>query len=194
VEIAGPFNVEIVPSDSYSAILTVDDNIRDQVQVSTQGQRLTIRLQNVSFMGNNTLKVKIGTPELRRLSISGACRATLQDFKSSQDLSMTLSGASSLRGSVQARNISIDPSGACQVGLSGAANDIRVNASGASRVEMKDFTVSTANVQMSGACGGELTVTERLDSELSGASWLSYYGNPTLGRTEASGGSGLRHK
>lgn len=194
VEVSGSFEVDVRRADSYRTAITVDDNLRDRVEVSKQGRTLRVALRNVSLTGRPTLRLEVAMPDLRRLQLSGATRGTIEGFKSSNDLDLNVSGASSLKGDVTAGRMRVEASGASRVELEGTASDLRMDISGASRFGTQGFSVATANVQMSGASGGELTITERLDADLSGASRLSYYGNPSLGRTQTSGGSGLNRK
>lgn len=192
IEASGVYDLEISRGDSFSTVITVDDNLLDHVGITQDGQRLKLFLKNLSLTGPVTIKAKITMPELRELHVGGACKANVQGFESSGNLNLEASGASNLRGHVEAGSLRVETSGASRVTLDGSADDVGIYASGASHLEMAGFTAGTANVQMSGASGGELTVTERLDTDLSGASWLTYHGNPTLGRTQTSGGSQLR--
>ena len=194
VDVSGPFQINLKPGDSYRVAISINDNLRDKLDVSRQGQTLRIGLKNLSVTTGATFQADVTMPALRSLRMSGATKGVIQGFKSSDEFDLELSGASSLQGDVQAARMQIECSGASYANLRGAAGDIDIEASGASRLDMKDFSVGTANVAMSGACGAELTVIARLDAYLSGASRLSYYGDPTLGRTEISGGSDLRHQ
>ena len=194
VEAYGPFEVDVKRADSYRTALIVDDNLRDRIEISKQGQTLRLQLRNVSLTGRPTLRVEVAMPDLRRLQLSGATRGTIGGFKSSSELDLNVSGASSLKGEVGTGRMRLDASGASRVELSGSADELTMSISGATHFNMQGFSAATANVQMSGASGGELTVSERLDADLSGASWLSYYGNPSLGRIQTSGGSGLNRR
>ena len=85
-------------------------------------------------------------------------------------------------------------SGASKVELDGSAKDINVNASGASQVKLSRFSVDNAQVLLSGASTGTIYLDGTLDADLSGASKLSYIGEPTMGNVNTSGGSTLSKK
>jgi len=61
-------------------------------------------------------------------------------------------------------------------------------------VELPDFSVVDADINLSGASGVTVNASGRLDGNLSGASRLNYMGNPTLGSISASGGSTISQK
>ena len=192
VEVGHAFQVEIVQSDSYSVIITADENLFNYIQVSKEGETLKIGLEQSILFG--TLKAEITMPDLHELSLSGATRGTIQGFSSSHDFILDLSGASRLNGDITAGDAQFTVSGASTVQLQGSASDMTIDASGASRVNLDDFPVNNAGVKLSGASSGTVNLGGRLDADLSGASKLSYIGEPTLGDIQTSGDSTLSKK
>ena len=101
VDVEGAFDVEIARSDSFSIIIDADDSLFDYVTVSKVGETLRIYLTPHHIftdftVGAKTLEAKITMPALYGLSLSGASKGTITGFKSSEDLSLAVSGASSL--------------------------------------------------------------------------------------------------
>lgn len=191
VQAANAFAVEIVQSDSFSVTVRADDNIFDLLDVSKEGKTLSLGLeQGVSLTGDVTLEASITLPDIEGLDLSGAARASLSGFRSSGDLSIRLSGASSVDGDVEAGSTEIDASGASKVGLEGTATGLTLVGSGASSLDLADFAVDTAGVTLSGASNATLNVQERIDPvDISGASKLRYLGDPSLGNVRTSGAS-----
>jgi len=194
VEIGSAFEFEIKQSSSYSINVTADDNVIHYVQVSKDGQTLTIRLRRVSFLGPVTLRASVTMPQLRGLTASGASHGTVSDFSSTEDLDITVSGASRVTGDITAGNAEFDISGASTIQLEGSANDMVADVSGASRFNLDDFTVNNADVDFSGASSGTINLDGRLDADLSGASTLWYIGEPIMGDIDTSGASTISKK
>jgi len=194
VEIGSAFEFEIKQSSSYSINVTADDNVMDYVQVSQDGQTLTIRLRRFISIGPVTLRASVTMPQLHGLTVSGASRGTISDFSSTDDLDITVSGASRVTGDITAGNAAFDISGASTIQLEGSANDMVAGVSGASRFNLDDFTVNNANVNFSGASSGTVNLDGRLDADLSGASTLWYIGEPTMGDIDISGASTVSKK
>jgi hypothetical protein len=194
VEVSSVFEFEITESSSYSVNVTADDNVIDFVQVTKDGQTLTIGLRNGPGFRSATLKASITMPELRSLTVSGASRGTVSGFSSTEDLDITVSGASRVTGDVRAGNVEFDISGASTIQLEGAANNMIASVSGASHFNLGGFTVDNANVNISGASTGTVNLTGRLDANVSGASGLWYIGEPTMGDINVSGASTLSKK
>ena len=194
VEISSAFEFEVNQSSSYSINVTADDNVMDYVRVSQVGQTLKIGLGTVTWLGPVTLRASVTMPQLSGLTVSGASRGDIYDFSSTEDLDITVSGASRVTGDITAGNVEFDISGASTIQLEGSANDMVASVSGASRFNLDDFTVNNADVDFSGASSGTINLDGRLDADLSGASTLWYIGEPTMGTIDISGASTLSKK
>ena len=209
------FEVEIVQSDSYSISITADDNLFEYIQVSKAGETLRIGLKPTVGYASGTLRAEITMPELYELDLSGMTHGTIKGFSTSEDFDLELSGASSLNiNDMAAGDISIelsgasrasgditasgdaqfDLSGASKAELTGSANDILIEASGASQLSLDNFPVNNADVELSGASRATVNLDGRLDADLSGASKLSYIGEPIMGDIHTSGGSTVSKK
>ena len=194
VEISTAFEFEIQQSSSYNISVTADDNVMDYVQVSKVGQTLKIKLGTVTWLGPKTLRASVTMPQLNGLTVSGASHGDIYDFTSTEDVDITVSGASRVNGDITAGNIEFDISGASRIQLEGFANDMVAGVSGASRLNLGSFTVNNADVSFSGASSGTINLNGRLDANVSGASRLSYIGEPTMGTINTSGASTLSKK
>ena len=194
IEIGSAFEFEIQQSSSYEISITADDNVMEYVQVSQVGQTLKIGLRTVTWFGPATLRASVAMPELLGLTVSGASRGDIYDFSSTEDVDIAVSGASRVNGDITAGDIEFDISGASNIQLEGSANNMVASVSGASRFNLGSFTVNNADVNFSGASSGTINLNGRLDADLSGASRLSYIGEPTMGDINTSGASTISKK
>jgi hypothetical protein len=194
VEIGSAFEFEINQSSSYSINITADDNVMEYVQVSKDGQTLKIGLRRFLSLGPVTLRASVTMPQLNSMTISGASRGTVSGFSSSEDLDITVSGASRVTGDITAGNVEFGISGASTIQLEGSANDIDANVSGASSFNLDNFVVNNADINFSGASSGTINLDGRLDANVSGASRLWYIGEPTSTDINTSGASTVSKK
>jgi hypothetical protein len=189
------FDIDITQSSSYLVRITLDDNLFQHLQVFKTGDPLTIRLQlGFSYTpapGRQlTIQAEITMPDLDEVQLSGATRADVDGFIVTHSFVAGISGASRLRGTyVTIGDVSFTVWGASTVELSGSGGDLTPTFSGASRLELRNFPVNNANVDLSGASQGTVNPDGRLDATASGASTILYLGNPTLGDITTSGGS-----
>ena len=215
VSVGSAFDVEIMESSSYSVSITADDNLFDYIEVSKTGYTLTIGLKWGHNYQSVTLRAEITMPELYELELSGATHGTIVGFGSSHEFSLVLSGASSLyAGDVSVGDIEVDisgasyfngnltasgdatfvVSGASTVELVGEAEDLVATVSGASHVELSEFPVHNATINLSGASHSTANLDGRLDAVVSGASHLLYTGNPAMGDISTSDVSTISRK
>ncbi len=190
VDAQNAFAVEISQSETFGVTIRVDDNILDLLDVSKAGDTLRIRLKPPVSLRNATLEAEITMPDLQGLKLSGASRASVSGFRSSGQIDIDLSGASTLDGDLEAGEIDMHVSGASRVVLEGSATGLTIEASGASSLDLADFVVSTAEVDLSGASDATVNARERIDPvDVSGVSRLRYLGDPSLGDVSTSGAS-----
>jgi hypothetical protein len=193
VNVSNAIRATIKQGESYSVSVTADDNLWDHMKVRTNGKTLELGLQPGAY--NNThISAEITMPALDSLTLSGASQGTVNGFKSTSPLAMDLSGASRASGDAQAASAEISLSGASNISLSGAANSLSLDASGASRADLASFPLDKASVTLSGASNATLNVKSNLDYDLSGASHLTYSGQPSVGKSSTSGASSVQSK
>jgi hypothetical protein len=219
VDISSAFEVDITQSSTYSVVISADEDLFDYIEVTQVGSKLTIFLSPRHIftdftLGNRVLKAEISMASLHGLELSGASKGTITGFQSASplrldvsgattlklnsivagDTNIDVSGASKLTGNITAGMADFNISGASSMEISGVANDMEIEVSGASKASLEKFRVGNVDVTLSGASEATVHVNKMLDIEVSGASRLYFIGNPTLGKTEISGASTIKHK
>ena len=214
IEVSAPFEVEISRSDIYRVSVTSNENLFDYIEVTQSGDTLRLRLEPFISFRHTTFQATITMPELNSLELSGASSTEMGEFQTTSDVDINVSGASRLTitslqvsgitmdisgasrayGFVQAEVAKFNVSGVSNLELSGLAVAANLEVSGVSSLKLQDFRILNASVNISAASNGIIEVNGRLDLEVSGASSLTYSGDPTLGRVEVSGASSLHRQ
>jgi hypothetical protein len=194
LDVSSAFVVDVTQSDTYSVVVTVDDNLVDHLDVSKRGDTLYVGMDNVSLLGEATLRAKITVPTLEGLQTSGASKVTATGFRSSARFDLDVSGASSFDGDIDSGDVHMRVSGASSVTLDGSGGNADIGVSGASRARLEGFALQDVDVEASGASSATVNVAGRLNAAASGASTILYVGNPQLGRIEQSGASSVKPK
>ena len=83
-------------------------------------------------------------------------------------------------------------SGASRAEVEGKTDELTANISGASNLKASDLTVQNLHLNVSGASKAEVTVTDSLWAQASGASKIKYHGNPSLRKSISIGASSIR--
>lgn len=186
------FESVIVRDSEFSIRITIDDNLEEYLNVYKLNNTLYVRMEDNNYQ-DVELKVEITMPDIEKIDLSGASACTLTGFNLTHDIELLLSGASTLNGNLNTQNINIELSGASNVLLSGNGTNLLVDGSGASVIDLGAFKLSeNANVILSGASVSTVNLNGTLTAELSGASVLKYYGEPTLGTITLTGASTIQ--
>lgn len=175
VAVGGGFKVEITRSTQYSVRITADNNTFDYITTSNTDNTLNIGLRSGYSYQNVTLKADITMPNLYAVALSGGTRGNAQEFTSTHDFNVELSGGSTIE-------------------IEGATGNLNLDASGGSRADLSDFPVHNATVVLSGGSQATINLNGTLDANLSGGSQLQYIGTPTMGNIDTSGGSTITKK
>ncbi|MFC1946431.1 head GIN domain-containing protein [Chloroflexota bacterium] len=207
------FQVEVSESDSFSVVVTTDENALEYIDIKKSGDMLLVRPKpNCSFR-SVTMRAKITMPEITKVEVSGGASIDVGDFDSSAHLSVSLNGGSDFRGSINTGDIDAslsggshmdlsnsgdrlkaDLSGGSHLTLSGSAETINIKGSGGSHFNMAEYSVKDADINLSGGSHADVEVTGTMKGSISGSSTVSYTGKPDTGALEVDRDSELNSK
>lgn len=188
------FQVEVTQGPNHSVAVTVDDNLVEHLDFTKSGEKLQIKLVPGINVRQATMKAAVTLPELTGLDLSGAVRATLTGFSSGKPLDAELSGASNLRGDIKSGDAQFDLSGASRVQLRGGAKTLKITATGAGNVNFDEYQSADTAAHASGASRITVAPSGNLVADASGASTVSYVGQPKDVQAHTSGASSVRGK
>ena len=201
INIANAFNVYISQGNEEAvAISGASSEIKERIKTSVENGVLVIRFDDdkkfwkLFNSDKQKLKAYISVKKLDKLSVSGACDVFMEDGISSDDLTINFSGASDLKGKVNAKNLTIDISGASDITLSGNAANLKVVTSGASDFKGYDLVTNYCEAKASGASSVFITVNKELNANASGASDVKFKGEGLIRNIKTSGASSVTRK
>ena len=181
-------------NSSPKAVITLPDLRRLDVSGASSGTVRGFKSDKdfaLKLSGASDLDIVMETGDFNT-DISGASGLVMNLKSASFD--GEASGASNIKGSLETGRTDLRLTGASDAKITGSGDDMHLNASGASGAKLTGFSVTSAVVNLSGASDGDVSVSDKLDLDISGASTLNYYGSPVIGKTEISGASDLNHK
>lgn len=200
-------DLTVTQGDTFSVIITTDDNVADYLAVSEADDTLSIGLKSGYSYSNIIFEAVVTMPELNKLSANGASEANVTGFSSSKTLNINADGASEVNMNYESTSaINASLSGASELNLTtqnisgdvdfnceGASNlkftatsgssDADISCEGASKIDIRNFTAKNAVVNISGASNAWVKLTGTLSGSVEGASELRYSGG-TLGNLD----------
>lgn len=166
IDVGGKFTVESVRGDNYSVSIEADDNLIPLIETEVSNGTLSISSKR-RLRSDNAIKIRVISPAIESIEASGASTVDIADPSE--------------------KGLNIETSGVARVTASGRTQTLKIDMSGASKVFAYELEADRVTVNGSGASRAETTATVSLNSDLSGASKVSYGGSPKDVRTEASG-------
>ena len=200
LEIGHAFEVHVFKGNTYSISATGKDSDLENVDVQLNGSTLEVRLDvsywtNWKNWKNNNKKIvlNITMPRLKDAEFSGAAKVTLEGFVDEEEMTLHGSGAVKLMSTkLVADKLTLDLSGASKIEMKGQVLKLSIDLSGASHLDLNEMVARDVDVDASGASHVELNVQKSLRVEASGASKITYRGNPLNISKDLSGASTVR--
>lgn len=187
LEMGSGFNIRVEESNTFGIRAEGDRRNIQDLEVFKSGTTLIIKYDEQSERRHQTF-ITIGMPALRKVNFSGGSVSVVSGFESDETLDFILSGGSVCQLDAGYRAIDLSVSGGSVMKLHGLGDELRADVSGASTLSAFDYPVRMAELVLTGASVARLTVSDHLTVNASGASKVSYRGNPQIEET-SSGGS-----
>lgn len=201
IKIFNAFDVYITQGNEEAvAVSASKPEYREKIITSVEKGVLTIRFDDdKKFLrgwnrDRQKLKAYISVKKLEQLTVSGACDVYMEEELDADELIMNFSGASDLKGKINAKMLVVTLSGASNITLSGTAETAKIEASGASDFKGFDLLTSFCDAKASGASSVSITVQKELNASASGASSVHFKGEGLIRNIKTSGASSVTRK
>lgn len=166
------------PSDTVT--LEIQPNLLEHVTVEESGGVLTVHSsKNISWSGNAPV-LTVSTPELNRLSLSGAGTFTAHDVITANSFSLYIDGAVDGSAELDVGNLTVTVDGAGNLNLSGEADTAGFTLSGAGNLDAFLLQVRDATVNLSGVGMVRVSCSDTLRINADGMGTVEYKGSPVL--------------
>ena len=189
VEVGDAMNITIEQGDLFDVSASGDRRNIEDLIVETHDNILAIRFAEYRNRRHDTY-IRITMPALSGASFSGASISSVSGFEE-PEFDLHVSGASVCRLTSDLADLDLVISGASDVRLSGSGSFLGAEVSGASVLRAFDLDVAIADLSLSGASAASVSVSDKLDAVVTGASVVIYRGNPQV-NAEVSGASTVR--
>jgi hypothetical protein len=182
------------------AVSAAKQEIKEKIITKVENGILIIRLEEDKKFwknwnnGKQKLKAYISIKKIDRIDIGGACNVYFEEGLSAEGLTIDLSGASDMKGKLDAKTVKVDISGASSATISGNAPTLAIEASGASDFKGFDLVTNFCDAKATGASSINITVNKELNANASGASSVRFKGDGLIRDIKTSGASNVTRK
>ena len=187
IDLSGAFNVHLTKGSDLQAVVETDENLQELVDVEVKGNTLFVSTTGDVMLKPTKMNLFITYPELRRLTIGGACKLSSNEAIISETLILIISGAADIDLGIEAGVLRTQLSGAGSISFEGSAIEHYVEISGASSLKAENLITQLTEIDLSGAGSANIFASEVLKASLSGIGSIKYYGNPAQTQINKSG-------
>ena len=176
------FDLHIHQGEEFQLVLTSDDNFIDYIQVAQEGNEISFGFKpsQAYDISGVTLKVDITLPQLTKLELSGTSHAHFDGYQSQQPFEANLTSSSSLTGEMQLESLKLNTSGSSYVKLGGEGANLALEACGANLVDLSEFNVKDAAIEVSCNSKVAVNVSDQLETKASQFAQVTFAGNPAV--------------
>lgn len=174
IQIGGAYELEVVAQQETQGIeIEGDDNILPLIKTEVRNGTLYVESDR-PFNVKKAIRVKISAMDIRGLDISGACNAEVKNIK--------------------ADRFELNVSGASDINIQGETTSLKIDSNGVSKINAEKLTARSVNVSTSGTGTTRVYATEEITADASGASSITYSGDPKVVNKKDSGASSITKK
>lgn len=180
-------DVYITQGDNFSIEAQGQPNILNELELDVDGDVLDIDFDDC-VREYDDLMFWITMPEVDFLSICGSGKIFSENFITTNDLVLEISGSGDMDLGLSADDIELKISGSGKILLEGEANDLEAKVSGSGDVRAFDLISQKVDCHISGSGDMEVHAFDELDVRISGSGDVYYKGSPDI--DESISGSG----
>lgn len=166
IDTTGAYTVDVTCQKAASVEVEADDNILPLIKTEVRDGILFVS-NTQPYHSSRTVSLRITLPELNSVANHGAGQLKIVDANSS--------------------DLKIDSTGAASVDAAGTAKSVEISSTGAGEIDTSKLHAGNVKVEVSGAASVSVYASEQLDVNVSGASHVSYSGNPKTVNKHVSG-------
>ncbi|MBT3303085.1 MAG: DUF2807 domain-containing protein [Bacteroidetes bacterium] len=183
-------NIEVIltQGDEYRLVLENTDHT-DKLQVEQQDEILVI-----SAMPGFEGQVELMFRELNSLEVKDVVKIQSLNQISANHFDLISSGTTTIDLMLDVHSMNTKIEGASEIKLVGKADSHYIHFIGAADLKAREFKTRKVVVNISGAGDAEISASEEISGEISGAAKLNFYGDPIVDDIKVTGAAVFKGK
>lgn len=192
IEIAGPIKLILTQDSSYKVKVSADSNLVDHIKVDVSSSTLKLGLDTADYCGKDSIVVHAGIKDLKSLKAKSPSKVLGMGRLNLKDVNFNLNGSTVLDLDINAGKVVTDVDGTSKIHLTGQAGSHQFTSKGAIELDAYDFVVGNYTLDIKGVGKANINVLNDLNVKTSGATDVSYKGNPKNVNENKSGAGKLK--
>ncbi len=198
IRVSNGINLVITKGNVEKLVLGADEADRlDKIKTDVKDGVLRIYVENAAAPWNwhksdrANIVAYVSYTHLDELGASGGSGIIAEGELKGEALRLHLSGGGGFNGRVAVRELSVDMSGGSSVKIAGSSGNASIDASGGGNFDGDGLAAEDCTIEASGGSDISITVNKTLSVRSSGGSDVHYKGTGTVKRSSISGGGSV---
>ena len=166
INVGGAFDLEITIGDEQKVVMTIDDNLWDNLEAEVSGGTLELGWDK-SCSPDGDCTVVIVVRELNSVNVHGASSVEITGYKG--------------------HSFEFNVSGAAELEMDGEVDNLEISVSGAGDIDTRDLLAKSVEISVSGAGEAKVYASESFEGRVSGVGNIDYWGDPEHQKVKVSG-------
>ena len=193
IKVSGGIDVELLQGKELKLQVEADENLVPLIRTEVKDGVLNI-YHDESIRNAKTMKIHLTFQNIDAIMASGGCDIESKQKLGFASLKTDLSGGCDLKLDMKAGKLNCIHSGGCDAIFTGEAENVNLSVSGGCDVNASGLVAKNCTVDASGGSDVEVNVKGELNMKASGASDITYSGNPSKVKQSAQGASDIEAK
>jgi len=177
---AGAVEVRFHAGETYRAIVTVDENLDEYVEIYTKNNVLNIGTKKGHSYSFTKFWVDVYSPVLTSVSINGSGSFEGIDKIAASTFESNISGSGKIEGTIESDHFSATISGSGKITFAGASKDANIDISGSGDFNGNELNVKNATVNISGSGTANIYADDNLQANIAGSGNINYRGEAKI--------------
>jgi len=182
IMIEGNYKVEL-SQGTPSAAIEGDENLIEYLDLGVEGDGKTLSIKakkGYTLTPKNGIVLHISFDNLESIQSYGFGNFHSDQPLTFEDLEILMHGAGVTDFPLEANTLELKIDGWCEANLKGKVNLLEANITGVSQLQAEDLVAKKADIKIAGSGTANVHVTDYLDANTSGSSYINYTGNPKV--------------
>jgi len=177
---AGSAEIRFHTGEAYQAVVTIDDNLEEYVEIFTENNVLNIKTKTGHSFSPTKFMVDVYCPVLTGVTMSGSGSFKSADKIIASTFESKIAGSGKIEGTIECDNYSANIAGSGTIAIHGNSNDANISIAGSGDFNGNELNTKNATVSITGSGNANVCVSDNLTAKISGSGNVNYSGEPKV--------------
>ena len=182
IKLEGNLDVEITQGETNTVFIETDENLQPYILVNESNNQILLKEKsNYNLKSEQPIKVKITTPKLSKISLSGSGKIEgMNKFTGMDKLSINLSGSGDINLAINTPDLDVNIAGGGSLILSGETKNARFDIAGSGDCDASNLKTENTKVDVAGVGTVKIFADVLLNVNVAGSGTVYYKGAATV--------------